>query len=224
MLNLFYTLFLNTLNACIRTGFVSAVMVLCLAPPVSAAMNALSNEYMSRVKGDPVIDEKAPAAETSEQTDGFDVNVQPSRCAALDAKLMHLDNCSDYKKFLFYLNKIEELSLQPAGRRQPPSEKLMFFSACFADTARKCMAKLSLPPDSPPDPAATSVLNAKLAVFHKAQEFHGQLERCKNSGRASPDIQTLIAEIKHRQKMFKTLYARMKNTGGTNSGNGHDAD
>ena len=184
-----------------------------------AAMNALSDESLSIVKGSSgTNDQKQPSvtateSETSSSKRIVSQTQETSESSLLDLKIKAVNKSSEYKKFLFYFKKLEQFANAENYSQLAGSDEFMFLCSCFAATAKNCIDKLILPTDSNCNSSIKSILNAKNRTFYKADSFYNHLLNYRNGKASLPDLKKLIVEIKQNQNDFDSMYTDLKNKG-----------
>jgi hypothetical protein len=190
----------------------SLIITLIYCPPAYTTMEALDNESLSKVKGsdenksnqDTVTDEsKISLGKENKQKKNL------SEASPLDSKLKTLHESSEYKKFMFYLNKLEQFAYEEDYSQLATSDKFIFFCSSFAETAKKCSDQLALFADVNSDDKIKNVLIAKSRIFYKADDFYNNLLLYKKGTATLPDLKGLIDEIKKCQRTFESMYANI---------------
>jgi len=190
----------------------AATLVFC--PPAYTAMKALDNESLSKVKGsddDNKLgkDQIAEESETSLERENKLQQTDKPEPSPLDSRLKTLHESSEYKKFIFYLTRLEEFANTDDYSQIASSDKFIFFTSCFAETAKKCHEQLALLADSNTDNNVKSIVNAKNSIFCKADDFYNHLLLYKKGTAPLPDLKGMIDEIKKCQRIFESMSAKM---------------
>ncbi|MBW1892116.1 MAG: hypothetical protein JRI91_00265 [Deltaproteobacteria bacterium] len=195
----------------------TAAVTMLFPVPVYTAMDTLSDESLSSVKGNSgADDQKQPsdiAAESGTSSGGriASQTQKISEFSFLDSKIKAVNESSDYGKFLFYFKKLEQFANAKNYNQLAGSDKFIFFCSRFAATAKNCSDKLTLPVDSNYNDTIKPVLNAKNRTFYKAGSFYNHLLNYRDGKASLPDLKKLIVEIKQNQNDFDSIYTDLKN-------------
>jgi len=187
--------------------FVASVFI---CPSSHGAMQALSNESLSRVKGsDGKTSAPDPAAKKPETALEMEQPASVESRSSLGCRLKTLHESSEYKKFDFYLNKLERFSDEQDYPHLATSDKFIYFSSCFAETAKKCREKLAQLVNQYHGDHLASMLNEKHVISCKAEDFYNHLMRYNKGTAPLPDLKALISDIKQCQHSFDSLLSNI---------------
>ena len=179
----------------------AATLFIC--PPSYSAMEALSNESLSKVKG----------SEENNKPNHDPVTEEPETLipppSSLDCRIKALCESSEYKKFTFYLKRLEQFSNEQDYPELMKSDEFIFFCSSFAETAKKCREQLVRLIDGYPADTIHPVLNEKNITFYKADDFYNNLVRYRKGTAPLPDLKSLISNIKKCQHNFESTYAHI---------------
>jgi hypothetical protein len=181
------------------------------------AMSELNNESLGSIKGSRNMNKQKQQGATESEIEAYsDQNMglrhpQVSEFSLFDLRLKELDNSGEYRKFLYYLDQLEQLANEENNGKLVSSDKFMFFCASFAATAKTCSKQLTLSFDSSSNSEITPILNAKNRMFDNADSFYNHLLRYRDRKTPTPDLKKMIAEIRQNQSDFEFLYTSMKN-------------
>jgi len=195
----------------------TAAVTMLFSVPGYTAMDTLSDESLSSVKGNSGIDDQKQSPAIAEES-GTSSSVRLesktqkiSEFSLLDSKIKAVNESSEYRKFLFYFKKLEQFANAENYSQMADSDKFMFLCSCFAATAKNCSDKLILPVDSNYNSSIKSIFNAKNRTFYKVDSFYNHLLNYRDGKAILPDLKKLIVEIKQNQNDFNSMYTDLKN-------------